>query len=65
MQQQTEQPVITVTDLMRRWRVDRKTILGMISRGDLPAIRAGLRVYRIPLRAIEDLETTGNAPTQH
>lgn len=47
--------MLTVDQVAARWRVDRKTVYGMVSRGELAARRLG-RVIRIPLAAVEAFE---------
>lgn len=53
---QAERPVLSVQELARRWGVDVKTIYQAIERGQLPAIRIGKRVIRIPRAIIEQME---------
>lgn len=42
-------PVLTVTELCRRWKCDRHGILDAIRDGRLHAFRIGKRAYRVPL----------------
>ena len=48
--------VLSVQELAARWFVDVKTIYQAIELGQIPAIRIGKRVLRIPRSAIERLE---------
>jgi excisionase family DNA binding protein len=50
--------VLTVEQLAERWAVNRKTVFGMIARGELPVMRVG-RLIRVPLAVIERLEQAG------
>lgn len=47
--------LISVDALADRWGVDRKTIYGMIGRGELPAVRLG-RLVRVPLAVVTSVE---------
>lgn len=49
-----------VSELARRWRVDRKTVLNWIHSGRLPAIRTPGTHFRIPASAVKEWEE--NAP---
>jgi excisionase family DNA binding protein len=49
-------PVLSVQDLAKRWAVDVKTIYQAIELGQIPVIRVGKRVIRIPRAFIERLE---------
>lgn len=51
-----DRPVLTAQELARRWEVDIKTIYQAIELGQIPVIRVGKRVLRIPRMAIERLE---------
>lgn len=42
-------PVLTVTELCRRWKCDRHSILDAIREGRLNAFRIGKRAYRVAL----------------
>jgi excisionase family DNA binding protein len=48
------QAVYKPAEVARLLRVDSRTVYGMISRGDLPVIKAG-RVFRIPAPAVDNL----------
>ena len=50
--------VLKVEELAARWAVDRKTIFGMIARGEITVLRVG-RLIRIPLHVVERLEQAG------
>jgi excisionase family DNA binding protein len=52
------QTVLTINDLALRWRVDRKSLYGMIDRGELPVMRIG-RLIRVALAVVEQLEQAG------
>ena len=52
--------LVTVAELAGRWGVDRKTLLGMIDRGELPVLRLG-RLIKISLSVVERLESQGSA----
>ena len=49
-------PVLSVQELAERWKVDVKTIYQAIELGQIPVIRVGKRVLRIPRSVIERLE---------
>ena len=51
-----DRPVLSVQELATRWNVDVKTIYQAIELGQIPAIRVGKRVLRIPRMVIENLE---------
>lgn len=51
-----DRPVLSVQELAKRWNVDVKTIYQAIELGQIPAIRVGKRVLRIPRMVIENLE---------
>ena len=51
-----DRPVLTAQELAKRWNVDVKTIYQAIELGQIPVIRVGKRVLRIPRMAIEHLE---------
>jgi excisionase family DNA binding protein len=42
-------PVLTVTDLCKRWKCDRHGVLDLIHAGKLKAFRIGKRAYRVAL----------------
>jgi excisionase family DNA binding protein len=50
--------VLTVVELAKRWKVNRKTIYVEIHEGRLPVLRLG-RVIRVALKTIEECETQG------
>jgi excisionase family DNA binding protein len=50
------EPVLTVSDLMRRWKCDRKTILSAITAGKLQAFKPGSRSYRVTLEEVKRYE---------
>lgn len=50
--------VFTVTELMARWKVARKTILDLIRRGKLHAFRVGERSYRVTMDEVMRYEQT-------
>jgi excisionase family DNA binding protein len=45
-----------VEEVAKRWGIDRKTVYGMIDRGQLVSRRCG-RLVRIPRRAVESFES--------
>jgi excisionase family DNA binding protein len=50
--------VLTVDEVATRLRLNRRTVIGMVKRGELPAIRLG-KLYRFDAQKIADLfETT-------
>lgn len=63
----TDCSVITPPQLARRWGTSEESILGMIRRGELPAIRIGAGQkrprWRIATSVIERIEQTGTATT--
>jgi hypothetical protein len=50
------EPVLTVNDLMARWRCTRKIILDAIKAKRLSAFKIGKRVYRVRLDEVERYE---------
>jgi excisionase family DNA binding protein len=56
--------VLTPDEVATRWRIKYATVLAMISRGDLPAFKAG-KQYRIPLDVVEDMERTNQIPKEN
>lgn len=50
------EPVLTVSDLMRRWKCDRKTILAAIATGKLHAFKPGARSYRVTIEEVKRYE---------
>jgi excisionase family DNA binding protein len=56
-----EPAVFSVSELARRWRVDRKTIYEAIARGDLPVLRLGSRVLRVTREVVLSFESQGSA----
>ncbi|HEX4461154.1 MAG TPA: helix-turn-helix domain-containing protein, partial [Polyangia bacterium] len=60
-----ERTLLRVEEVARRWGLDRKTIYGMIERGEITARRCG-RLVRIPRKAIESFESQASvAPERH
>jgi len=59
-----ERPVLSVQELAQRWRVDVKTIYQAIELGQIPVIRVGKRVIRIPTAAIERMEQGRAVPVK-
>lgn len=57
MTQNDNEHVLTVSDLMRRWKCGQKAVLEAIHRGDLPAFKVGKRAYRVTLKEIERYES--------
>jgi hypothetical protein len=51
---ETEQsrPVLTMTELMKRWKCARKTILEAHSKGRLKLFKVGDRCYRISMEEV-------------
>ena len=49
-------PLMRVDDVAKRWAIDRKTVYGMIERGQLAARRCG-RLVRIPRNVVESFES--------
>ncbi len=47
-----EPAVFTVTDLCKRWKCDRHTVLDLIHANKLTAFKLGKRAYRITFVAI-------------
>jgi excisionase family DNA binding protein len=45
--------VYTLSELTRRWKTSRNTILAMIHGGRLAAFRLGLRTYRVAADEVE------------
>ena len=52
---------LTAHEVARRARVSYETIRGMITRGELQAVRVG-KLYRVPVAAVEQLLTPTRAP---
>ncbi len=50
--------VFTITELMARWKVARKTILDQIRNGKLRAFRVGERSYRVTMDEVMRYEQT-------
>ncbi len=48
--------VLTVTDLMSRWKCTRKSVLDKIHAGQLYAFRIGKRAYRVALVEVKRYE---------
>lgn len=57
------QPMITVEELAVRWDVDVKTVYKAIQLGQIPAVRVGRKVLRIPRSAVESLEAGQTPPS--
>ncbi len=49
-------PILTVNDLMARWKCTRKSVLEAIREGRLEAFRVGKRVFRVRLQEVERYE---------
>lgn len=47
--------VLTVGEVAERLRVSRPVVREMLRRGQLPCVRAGRRVVRVPREAVEAL----------
>ena len=58
-----DRPVLSVQELADRWQVDVKTIYQSIELGQIPVIRVGKRVLRIPRSVIEELEQGCEVPS--
>lgn len=57
--------LLRVEEVAKRWGLDRKTIYGMIERGQISARRCG-RLVRIPIKVIESFESQASvAPERH
>jgi excisionase family DNA binding protein len=56
-----EPVVFSVSELARRWRVDRKTIYEAIARGELPVLRLGARIVRVAREVVLSLASQGSA----
>ncbi|CAN5787385.1 hypothetical protein BH24CHL6_BH24CHL6_08230 [soil metagenome] len=56
-----EQRLLTPKEAADRLRVSHDTISRMIKRGELPAIRLSQRIVRIPVPAVERLESGASA----
>jgi excisionase family DNA binding protein len=48
--------VYTLTELVRRWKTSRNTILAMIHEGRIAAFRLGRRTYRVRSDEVERYE---------
>jgi excisionase family DNA binding protein len=60
-----ERTLLRVEEVARRWGLDRKTVYGMIERGEITARRCG-RLVRIPRKVIESFESQASvAPERH
>jgi excisionase family DNA binding protein len=63
--QSADRTLLRVEEVARRWGLDRKTIYGMIERGEITARRCG-RLVRIPRKVIESFESQASvAPERH
>jgi len=51
-----EPAVFTVTDLCKRWKCDRHTVLDLIHAGRLQAFKLGKRAFRVSLPAVRAYE---------
>lgn len=49
-------PVLTITDLMARWKCSRRSILDKIHAGELVAFKVGARAFRVALVEVERVE---------
>jgi excisionase family DNA binding protein len=56
-----EQRLLTPKEVADRLRVSHDTVSRMIKRGELPAIRLSQRIVRIPVPAVERLESGATA----
>lgn len=50
--------VYTVTELAKRWRCSRRTVVEKIHSGEIGAFRIGKRCYRIAATEVERIEKT-------
>lgn len=50
------EPVFTITELMKRWKCTRKSILDAIHRGELEAFKIGVRTHRVTLAEVQRFE---------
>lgn len=48
--------VVTVAELVQRWRTTRKSVMAAIRDGRLHAFRIGARVYRVAKSEVERFE---------
>lgn len=55
----TTEAVLTVNDLMVRWKSTRKSILEAIKEGRLRAFRVGKRVFRVAMTEVLRYEAAG------
>lgn len=51
-----ERRYLTPAEVAERLRVSSDTVLRMVERGELPALRVSRRIYRIPVPAVERYE---------
>ncbi len=49
--------VLTVSEVMLRWKASRKSVLAMIHDGRLHAFRIGKSAYRVPMSAVLGYES--------
>lgn len=61
MNDNVEQPVLTVSELCIRWRCRRRSVMDRIHSGELRAFKVGKRVYRVAIAEIERFERTRDA----
>jgi excisionase family DNA binding protein len=55
--------VLTLSDLMLRWKTSRKTVLALIHAGRLRAFKIGTRVYRVTADEVERYQQENGIPT--
>jgi excisionase family DNA binding protein len=48
----TDPAILTISDLVRRWRCDRHTVLHAIHSGKLRAFKLGKRTYRVKMEEV-------------
>ncbi len=56
-----EAAVLTVTDLCKRWKCDRHTVLDLIHAKKLKAFKLGKRAYRLALIEVQRYELVRDA----
>jgi excisionase family DNA binding protein len=54
-----QQAVFTVTELAKRWRCTRKTIITLVEAGSIATFKLGLRTRRVTLAEVQRIETAG------
>jgi hypothetical protein len=57
------EPVFTITELMKRWKCTRKSILDAVHRGELEVFKIGSRTYRVTLAEVLRFEKESGAKT--